>query len=149
MGSDASRSDLLLLLMCASSEMADRINSRVVEAGHPELRPAHGLVFVRVSGGDATVSGIAEYLGVTKQSAGAIVDQLTDLGYLARSPHPADRRATLIELTAKGRGVTEIASAAAEEEWERLRTLHGIDAVAGTIAVLEDLGRGGAPRPVW
>jgi DNA-binding MarR family transcriptional regulator len=149
MDGNTSRSELLLLLMRAGSGLADRINSRVVEAGHPELRPAHGLVFVRASRGDATVSGIADYLGVTKQSAAAIVDQLTELGYLARSPHPTDNRATLIELSDKGRGVTEVASAAALEEWERLRELHGTGAVDALIAVLDDLGQGAAPRPVW
>jgi DNA-binding MarR family transcriptional regulator len=143
------RSDLLLLLMRASSGLAGRINAQVVEAGHPELRPAHGLVFVRVSRGEATVAGIAEYLGVTKQSAGAIVDQLSELGYLARSPHPEDRRAVLISLTSKGRRVTEIASAAAGTEWERLRKLFGDDVVAGLIDVLDDLGEDAAPRPVW
>jgi DNA-binding MarR family transcriptional regulator len=145
----ANRPDLLLSLMRAASGLAERINERVVADGHAELRPAHGLVFVRVSGGGATVSEIAEYLGVTKQSAGSIVDQLTELGYLTRSKHPSDGRAVLIELTQKGRRVTTIAHAAAVAEWEALAASHDASTLTRLQAVLDELGRNAPPRPVW
>lgn len=140
---------MLLVLMRASSGLAERINRQVVAAGNPNLRPAHGLVFVRVSGAGATVSELADFLGVTKQSAGAIVDHLVDLGYVARSEHPTDGRAVLIELTPKARRVTEVATAASIAEWDALIQCHGSRAVARAMTVLDDLGNDAAPRPVW
>jgi DNA-binding MarR family transcriptional regulator len=45
---------------------------------------------------------LAELAGITKQSAGEIVDDLVQSGYVARVPDPADKRAKLICLTEKG-----------------------------------------------
>ncbi|HQV21052.1 MAG TPA: MarR family transcriptional regulator, partial [Gordonia sp. (in: high G+C Gram-positive bacteria)] len=98
--------ELSLLLMRASSAVAERINDAVIASGHPGLRPVYGLVFARISGAGASINQLAEHLGITKQSASAIVDALVRDGYVARRPDPADRRASIIELTARGRQVT-------------------------------------------
>lgn len=46
---------------------------------------------------------LAQMLGVTARNVTTIVDGLEHEGLLARRPHPKDRRATLLELTEKGR----------------------------------------------
>ncbi|MFY1692146.1 MarR family transcriptional regulator [Plantactinospora sp. WMMB782] len=48
----------------------------------------HGLVFQALRGGGATGTELADRLGVTKQAAGQIVDDLERRGYLRREPHP-------------------------------------------------------------
>jgi DNA-binding MarR family transcriptional regulator len=48
-----------------------------------------------------TSSELAEHLGVTKQAAGQIVDELEGKGYVARKPHPAGGRRKLVVLTGK------------------------------------------------
>ncbi len=143
------RADLLLLLMRGASALAEQVNEAVVADGHPGLRPAHGLVFTRVAGEGATVSEIAAYLGVTKQSAAAIVDELVGSGHVRKGPHPRDRRAQLVRLTAVGVAATSAATSAALARWEGLREQFGPEALAATVRVLEEIGREGTARPVW
>lgn len=49
------------------------------------------------------MSELAENLGLTARTITTSVDALEREGLLQRSAHPTDRRATLIELTPKGR----------------------------------------------
>ncbi|MBD0022857.1 MarR family transcriptional regulator [Gordonia pseudamarae] len=141
--------ELSLLLMRAGSAVAERINGAVVAAGHPGLRPVHGLVFARISGTGASVNRIAEHLGITKQSASAIVDTLVRNGYVHRRPDPTDRRASIIELTDQGRQVTLAASRAAAAEVARLEGSWGPDALHSFTEMLDDLAAEAGPRPVW
>lgn len=143
------RADLLLLLMRSASAVAEQINLAVVASGHPGLRPAHGLVFMRVAGAGATVREIAAYLSVTKQSAGAIVDELVGTGHLRREPHPRDRRAQLVRLTELGVAATAAATEASLTVWDAAAGELGPESMAATARVLEELGHAGSPRPVW
>ena len=64
---------------------------------------------------------LAEQAQVTKQTAGFLVDQLERAGYVERVPDPADGRARLIRLSARGAGVAAVANAEValvEREWE-------------------------------
>lgn len=141
--------ELSLLLMRSSSAVAERINDAVVAAGHPHLRPVHGLVFARIAGTGASINQIAEHLGITKQSASVIVEVLVRDDYVARRPDPADRRASIIELTGKGRQVTVAASRAAAREVSRIENTWGVDAMRTLTGMLDDLAGDGTPRPVW
>lgn len=53
---------------------------------------------------------IGSRLQVHQTSVTNAVDRLEDAGLVARTPHPTDRRATLVELTADGRAVAEKAT---------------------------------------
>ena len=59
---------------------------------------------------------IGQRLQVHPTSVTNAVDRLESVGLVARRPHPTDRRATLIELTAAGRGVAVRATAALNSE---------------------------------
>ena len=50
--------------------------------------------------GPSTQQGIAAALGVSARNISALVDALEATGYLRRTPHPTDRRAVIVELTA-------------------------------------------------
>ena len=57
---------------------------------------------------------------MTKQTAGALVDELERNGYVARRPDPADARARLVVLTARGEKLCAAAAAEVvkvEAEW--------------------------------
>jgi DNA-binding MarR family transcriptional regulator len=70
-----------------------------------DIRPTHGCVFRFIREGDGMrLTRLAELAGITKQSAGEIVDDLVKSGYVARIADPADKRAKLICLTEKGVG---------------------------------------------
>jgi DNA-binding MarR family transcriptional regulator len=53
--------------------------------------------------GGMTLNDLAAYLYLDKSTASRVVDALERKGYVARLPHPADRRAVLLEATAAGR----------------------------------------------
>lgn len=66
------------------------------------------------------VTDIAEQAGVTKQTAGALVDDLEANGYVSRRPDPADARARLVMLTDRGEELCLAAAAEiarVEAEW--------------------------------
>jgi DNA-binding MarR family transcriptional regulator len=111
--------DLPLLLLAAAAEVGDAIQAGVVAAGFTDVRPAHGFAFVRMAPDGATVGEIAEHLGVTKQAASQLVEELVNKGYAQRNPHPHDARARLITLTDRGWAVTRAADAAAAAFTER------------------------------
>ncbi len=57
---------------------------------------------------------------MTKQTAGALIDELESAGYVVRRPDPADARARLVMLTDTGTTLCERAAAevtAIEGEW--------------------------------
>jgi DNA-binding MarR family transcriptional regulator len=47
-------------------------------------------------------------MGISKQAISQLVDNLVASGYVARRPSPDDRRRTLLQLTARGRGAARI-----------------------------------------
>jgi MarR family transcriptional regulator, 2-MHQ and catechol-resistance regulon repressor len=53
--------------------------------------------------GAMTLNDLAAFLYLDKSTASRVVDALERKGYVARSPHPKDRRAVLLEATAPGR----------------------------------------------
>lgn len=126
---------------------------RLGEAGYADLRPVHGMAFQALKGPGATATELAERLGVTKQAAGQIVDDLEKRGYVRREPHPEGGRRKLVVLT---RAATDHLAVAG-------RVLHELEAELGAgvdlPALRRELGRlllalngdGSLPplRPVW
>ncbi|MEV3854614.1 MarR family winged helix-turn-helix transcriptional regulator [Streptomyces sp. NPDC050095] len=106
---------LSTVLLSAAGELTQRIHEGVVARGFDGVRPAHGFAFVRLSFGDATVTDVAAHLGVTKQAASQLVDELVRKGYAERRPHPGDARARLVVLTERGWACTRAAEEAAAD----------------------------------
>ncbi len=72
-----------------------RALAELARAGHPMIMRA-----------------LTELLGVTPRAVTSLVDALEGEGLVRRAPHPKDRRATCVELTAEGRRVVG-------EQWAR------------------------------
>jgi DNA-binding MarR family transcriptional regulator len=149
MSTPAPRSDLLVLLMRAASALSERINAGVVGAGFAGLRPAHGLVLLRISGTGATVSEVAAFLGVRKQSAAQTVTELEEMDLVERKPHPHDGRAQLLSLTPRGEQVTQAATTAAVAEWNQAVQQFDEATMQSVAAALQFLGAAGSLHPVW
>ncbi|WP_067501848.1 MarR family winged helix-turn-helix transcriptional regulator [Actinoplanes sp. TFC3] len=62
---------------------------------------------------------LAEHLRIAARSATEVVDDLQDRGLVERGPDPADRRATLVSLTAAGHAAGDRIKAARQAETER------------------------------
>ncbi|WP_245997808.1 MarR family winged helix-turn-helix transcriptional regulator [Streptomyces armeniacus] len=122
---------MTFLLGLAFQLLLGEFNGRVAEAGYSDLRPVHGLAFQALGPSGATSSELAARLGVTKQAAGQIVDDLERRGYLRREQHPAGGRRKLVVLTDAARAHLAVAG----------RVLHGLEAeLADRMAGRTDAG---------
>ncbi|MDT0378877.1 MarR family transcriptional regulator [Streptomyces sp. DSM 42041] len=92
---------LPFLLLSAFRALIDELHVRLAEAGHGDLRPAHGMAMQMISRGGG-VSDLARRLGVSKQAASKTVTTLERLGYAERRPDPRDQRQRAVALTARG-----------------------------------------------
>jgi DNA-binding MarR family transcriptional regulator len=141
--------ELGMLVLRASTQVVDGIQQGVARRGFADVRPSHGFVLARVSFGDATVADVAEHLGVTKQAASQLVEQLVQRGYATRSPDPQDGRARLLALTDRGWACTRAATQAAGETVSAWRQVLGADAMAALQAALQAVVVPGRLRPAW
>ncbi|MFI9546126.1 MarR family winged helix-turn-helix transcriptional regulator [Streptomyces sp. NPDC052016] len=139
---------LTAALLAAAGDLTRRIN-RGVEARGFEGRPAYGFAFTRLAPDGATVTELAVHLGVTKQAASQLVDELVRKGYVERRPHPQDARARLIVLTERGWACTRAAEEAAAEAVRAWVETLG----EGEVRVLGDrlarIAPYGPLRPTW
>ncbi|MFF7241330.1 MarR family transcriptional regulator [Streptomyces collinus] len=136
-------------LLAVAADLTQRINDGVVARGFTDVRPAHGFAFARLAPDGATVTDLAVHLGVTKQAASQLVDEIVRKGYAERRPHPADARARLVVLTGRGLECTRAAEAAAAEVVGGWAELLG----EGEVRVLRErllrLAPYGPVRPAW
>ncbi|WP_425835664.1 MarR family winged helix-turn-helix transcriptional regulator [Streptomyces fractus] len=146
---NAEAMNLSTALLAAAGELTRRIHEGVVARGFDELRPAHGFAFVRLSAGDATATDLAVHLGVTKQAASQLVDELVRKGYAERRPHPQDARARLVVLTARGWECTRAAEEAAAEAVRGWVDRLGEREARALADGLATIASGGPIRPTW
>lgn len=139
---------LTAALLATAGELTKRINDGVVARGF-EGRPSYGFAFTRLAPGGATVSELAAHLGVTKQAASQLVDEIVRKGYAERRPHPRDARARLIVLTERGRACTRAAEEAAAEAVGAWAELLGEDELRALRGSLARIAPHGLIRPHW
>ncbi|MEW2578559.1 MarR family winged helix-turn-helix transcriptional regulator [Streptomyces syringium] len=137
------------LVLALSGQLVHEIHARVVQQGFEDLRPAHGYAFARISVGDATTANLAEHLGVTKQAAAQLVEELVRKGYVERHPHPQDARARLLGLTEAGRAATRAADQAARAAVAPWREALGEARFSALVADLTRLTPSEPIRPTW
>ena len=123
------------LLEVAGEAHARRVPRRSsVERGYGDIRPTHGCVFRFVREDGMRLTELAELAGITKQSAGEIVDDLVALGYVERIPDPDDSRAKLICLTDRGGEAQRIGFGLFAEVEQRWAERYGPERIAAAAA---------------
>ena len=75
------------------------------EHGYGDIRDPHMQIFGNIRMGGVRLTELAERAQLSLAATSELVNDLSDLGYLARRPDPADGRAKLIDLTARGQGL--------------------------------------------
>jgi DNA-binding MarR family transcriptional regulator len=136
------------LLGIALEAMLDEFRGHLEHEGYGDIRPTHGCVFRFVHGDGMRLTDLAGLASMTKQSVGEVVDDLEQRGYVERFPDPADRRAKLIRLTAKGKEAQATGFgifATIEQRWAER---YGADRLAGIRALLEEIAYTEAPEAV-
>ncbi len=139
-------------VLLASRALFDELHRRLAAAGHERLRPAHGFLFQALGPNGATASEVAPRLGVTKQAARLVVEELTGLGYVERGEDPDDGRRRPVRLTARGEDALRRSEAIFDELRRELAAELGPALLAEGLQLLDAIdGRyGPAPlRPVW
>ena len=91
-----------------------------------------------------TLRELAEQLAADPPYVTLIVDDLEERGLVQRTPHPEDRRAKLVQLTAAGRAAAARADAILDEPPAALRDVPAED-LAALLRVLERLAPVRAP----
>ncbi|MEU6282923.1 MarR family winged helix-turn-helix transcriptional regulator [Streptomyces sp. NPDC047028] len=136
-------------LLAVAGDLVQRIHDGVAARGFTDIRPAHGFAFARLAPDGATATELAAHLGVTKQAAGQLVDEIVRKGYAERRPHPEDARARLVVLTERGWSCTRAADAAAAEVVSGWAGLLGEAEVRALLDRLARLAPHGPIRPAW
>ncbi|MET7974806.1 MarR family winged helix-turn-helix transcriptional regulator [Streptomyces mirabilis] len=139
---------LTAALLAAAGDLTRRINDGVEARGF-EVRPAHGFAFVRLAPDGATVTDLATHLGMTKQAASQLVDELVRKGYAERRPYPGDARARLVVLTELGWACTRAAEEAAADVVRAWAEVLGEGEVRVLCDRLTRIAPYGPIRPAW
>jgi DNA-binding MarR family transcriptional regulator len=156
--SQLERTDFAVLVVGATRCVAERLDAAVAAAGIEGMRAPFGFVIRALHGSPLTLTELAERLGVTKQAAIKVVDEMEARGFVARAADPRDRRAKTIALTPRGEAVRRAARAESERMEAELAAELGDADVAALRRVLlrfverhgggEDAAAGRA-RPLW
>ena len=91
-----------LLLLLPYRAMESRVFQGLAAAGYADVTPAQARVFQRIADSGSRLTDLAAQAGITKQSAGYLVDQLERAGYVERVPDPGDGRARLVRVAERG-----------------------------------------------
>jgi DNA-binding MarR family transcriptional regulator len=132
-------SNVGVLLFLPYRAMEARVFEGLAAAGFDDFTPAQARVFARIAPDGSRLTDLAAQAGITKQSAGFLVDQLERAGYVERVPDPADGRARLVRIAGRGaRSVDVSRGIVAEVEAEWAAHL-GAARIAELRAILTDL----------
>ena len=125
------------------------IRAQLVEelraAGYDDITPAHIYVFQTPGPDGVRPTELAQRALMTKQAMNHLLSGLEQIGYIERVATAGDGRARVVQLTAKGRRLTEFiqqSSARIERRWEHEL---GAARTADVRAALEDLDAMGVP----
>jgi DNA-binding MarR family transcriptional regulator len=141
------------LLDIAGEALLAEFREELAARGYADLRPTHGCVFRFVREDGMRLTELAANAGITKQSAGELVDELVELGYVERTADPNDRRAKLICLTERGQEAQRVgfgifaelerrwAERFGQERFEQLRELLEEIAAEKSPAAVPELSR--------
>jgi DNA-binding MarR family transcriptional regulator len=138
---------LTAALLASAAALVDGIQAAVAARGYGDVRPTHGFAFARLAPNGATVSELAAHLGMTKQAASQLVEELVTKGYVERRPHPDDARARLVVLSRRGWACTRAADQAAAETVRPWAKVLGERRMRALIADLAKIAPRGPLRP--
>jgi DNA-binding MarR family transcriptional regulator len=125
-----------------------RYVAQAAEAVSPGMQPGTFKVLTTVSRlGDVTLSALAERLSADKGLVSRSVSELEELGLVARTPDPADRRSRLISVTDAARA--RLADARAPHEGRLFTVLRdwSLDDIHHLTVFLHALAAGETPAP--
>lgn len=106
-------------------------------AGFGDVRRSHGYVLRYLEQSGSRITDVARRAGITKQTAGKIVQDLERLGYVEVGQVPGDNRVRLVQFSAHGRELVEISKTLVAQIHERYAARAGRETLARFDAALE------------
>nr|MDT0524894.1 MarR family transcriptional regulator [Streptomyces sp. DSM 41633] len=106
-----------------------------------DIRDPHMQIFGNIRIGGIRLTELAHRAQLSLAATSELVNDLTELGYLTRRPDPADGRAKLIDLTARGNAAMSFAAervADIEQHWARIVGGRDFDQMCTTMQQLLD-----------
>jgi DNA-binding MarR family transcriptional regulator len=134
------------LLRGARRTYGEAVRRAVREAGFDDLPKNGPYVVGAIAHAGLPLSRIIVQLGLSKQAAGQLVDDLVSRGYLEREVDSADRRRLTISLTSRGAKAAAITRAAIErvdDELVACASRKDVEVMRRTLAVLMKIGAPG------
>ncbi|PRC46081.1 MarR family transcriptional regulator [Mycobacterium sp. ITM-2017-0098] len=131
-----------VLMFIAHRDAESRVMAALARSGADDLTIAQSRLLQRLDPAGMRLTDLAEQAGVTKQTAGALVDQLERAGYVSRQPDPTDARARLVTLSDRGMTVCRRAGvevAEVEKEWRKHLGGRRFDAMRAALLALRDI----------
>jgi DNA-binding MarR family transcriptional regulator len=111
------------LLRVSVEAIQRRIFRELNAAGFYELTMAN-MALIRFPGPDGVRPGVlAERAGMSKQAMNRLLGSLEDMGYLARSDSPDERRARIVRFTKRGRAADAKAIVLGPKDFARFQEL--------------------------
>lgn len=127
------------LMFVAHRSAEARVFEALRSAGFDDLTLAQSRIAQRLSPAGIRVTDLAEQARITKQTAGALVDELELGGYVTRRPDPADARARLVVLSDRGQRLCAAAAAEVARVEAQWRDHLGVQTFDALRAALLDL----------
>lgn len=131
---EAKANSTVQLLFKAARLLNERAIERLRQRTKKPVRIAHTSLLPHIDLEGTRLTDLASRLGVTKQAAGQLVDELVVMGMLERVADPADARAKLLRFSKRGKSALLDGLGVLHEIEEEIRAALG-DA---TMRVLHD-----------
>jgi DNA-binding MarR family transcriptional regulator len=109
------------------------------ERGYADIREVHYQIFGNIRIGGIRLTELASRAQLSLAATSELVNDLETLGYLTRKPDPADGRAKLIELTARGQSLLADAGERVADIERRWSASAGADDFARMCATMQRL----------
>ena len=133
------------LLRAARTTYGAAMRKALAQAGFDDI-PKNGIFVIgAISRTGAPLAMVIRLLGVSKQSAGQLVDALVERGYLERATDEGDRRRLTLRLSERGRAAAKVSRMAGEhvdaallKKIGRERLVHAHETLMALIELKED-----------
>jgi MarR family transcriptional regulator, temperature-dependent positive regulator of motility len=141
------RRNIGVLLQQLARDFERRARGTLQARGHTELLPSHQVVFNNLGRTGTRLTVLAQHAGMTKQAMGQIIDDLEQLGYVERTPDPADGRAKIVRFTPAGLDFVCDAAEVLDGIWSEYSALLGAQELDQLQETLHKLLRGARRDP--
>ncbi|MDA2894814.1 MarR family transcriptional regulator [Mycolicibacterium sp. BiH015] len=130
------------LMFIAHRDAENTVMAALARSGIDNLTIAQSRLMQRLDPAGIRLTDLAEQARVTKQTAGALVDELEKAGYVTRRPDPTDARARLVTLSDKGAAVCRQAAdevARVEHLWRKHLGNSAFEAMRASLIRLREI----------